>query len=349
MLTWTQGDILTSETEALVNTVNCVGVMGRGIALQFKRRFPENFKAYAAACKRGEVEPGRMFVFETGRIVPPQFVINFPTKRHWRAKSRIEDIKAGLDGLVGEIKDRKIKSIAIPPLGSGLGGLDWGEVRRLIETALGGLEDVSVVVFEPGGVPVELAGNKGREAPRMTPGRAALVGLMNCYLRGLAQPDVSLLEVHKLLYFLQNAGQPLRLNYVRGHYGPYAENLRHVLQHVEGHLIRGYKDGGDEPGKALELVPGATKEAKAFIDGDQELRRRFERVVQVVAGFETPFGLELLATVHMVLAQSPNLPDNELEAEVYAWNNRKRQFSPEQLRIARRRLQELGWIASEGD
>ena len=147
------GDILAEDTEALVNTVNCVGVMGRGIALQFKKTFPENFRAYAEACKRGEVRPGRMFVFETLQLTNPRYIINFPTKRHWRGNSRIEDIQAGLKDLVAAVREREIRSIAVPPLGSGLGGLEWSDVLPLIEKALRGLNDLDVVVLEPRGAP----------------------------------------------------------------------------------------------------------------------------------------------------------------------------------------------------
>src|SRR5438094_1382872 len=136
MIKYKKGDILQEDAEALVNTVNCVGVMGRGIALQFKNAFPENFKAYAAACKQGEVEPGRMFVFETGQLTPQRYIINFPTKRHWRGKSRLEDIEAGLAALAKLIRSKPIRSIALPPLGSGLGGLEWATVRPRIEAAL---------------------------------------------------------------------------------------------------------------------------------------------------------------------------------------------------------------------
>lgn len=153
MIEYTSGDILKSEAEAIVNTVNCVGVMGRGIALQFKHSFPENFKAYEAACKRQEVQPGKMFLFETGTLTSPRLIINFPTKRHWREKSRIEDIEAGLVNLVEVIRNEQISSIAIPPLGAGLGGLDWNEVRHRIESALSELEGVHVVVLEPKGAP----------------------------------------------------------------------------------------------------------------------------------------------------------------------------------------------------
>src|SRR5690606_12589675 len=139
------GDILAADAEAIVNTVNCVGIMGRGIALQFKNAFPKNFKAYEAACARGEVQPGKMFVFETRTLTNPKFIINFPTKRHWRGKSRIEDIDSGLKALAEEIRTRGIRSIAIPPLGSGLGGLNWADVRPRICEALRGFDDLQVI------------------------------------------------------------------------------------------------------------------------------------------------------------------------------------------------------------
>jgi len=149
MIEYKKGDILHEDAEALVNTVNCVGIMGRGIALQFKNAFPENFKSYVAACERNEVQPGQMLVFKTGRLTNPKYIINFPTKRHWRGKSRIEDIDAGLVALANEIRSRNIHSIVIPPLGSGLGGLEWSNVRPRIEKSLRGLDNVRVVNFEP--------------------------------------------------------------------------------------------------------------------------------------------------------------------------------------------------------
>ena len=344
MIEYRSGDILKSEAEALVNTVNCMGVMGRGIALQFKNAFPENFKAYAAACNREQVQPGRMFVFETGQLTPPRYIINFPTKRHWRGKSRIEDIEAGLKALVAEIRARRIRSIALPPLGSGLGGLDWtAEVRPRVEAALRALDDVQVLVYEPHGAPASDTMRHRREVPKMTAGRAALVELMHRYLGGLLDPFVTLLEVHKLMYFLQEAGEPLRLRYKAAPYGPYAENLRHVLHAIEGHLIAGYDDGGDAPDKQLTLVPGAVDEAAAFIAEHSETRERFDRVAALVEGFESPFGLELLSTVHWVMRHEPvrTLPD--VVARTYAWNDRKRQFTPRQIGIAADVLANKGW------
>ena len=209
--------MFTEDVEALVNSVNCVGVMGRGIALQFKNLFPENFKSYAEACRREEVQPGRMFVFETGQMMgAPSYIVNFPTKRHWRGKSRMEDIESGLHALAREISERNIRSIALPPLGSGLGGLEWSIVRSRIESALRDIDDLRVVVFEPGGMPSDGRANRSTDVPRMTQSKAVLVDLMHRYLSGLLDPFVTLLEVHKLMYFMQVAGEPLSLRFQKG-------------------------------------------------------------------------------------------------------------------------------------
>lgn len=343
MIEFKTGDILRADVEALVNTVNCVGVMGRGIALQFKNAFPENFKAYEAACAREDVQPGKMFVFERRTLTNPKYIINFPTKRHWRGKSRMEDIDSGLRALVEEIRARSIRSIAIPPLGSGLGGLDWTDVRPRIVEALRGLNDLHVIIFEPNSAP---ATTQSRDVPKMTPGRAALVVLMHRYLGGLMDPFVTLIEVQKLMYFMQEAGEPLRLNYVKHHYGPYADNLRHVLTKIEGHLVSGYHDGGDAPEKQLELVPGAVNDAEAFLAADGDTRQRFDRVGKLVEGFETPFGLELLATVHWVATREKALSLDEVVAKVHAWNTRKTRFSPRQIGIAFETLRSKGWLAA---
>lgn len=345
MVTYKRGDILSEDAEALVNTVNCVGVMGRGIALQFKKAFPENFRAYESACKRGEVQPGSMFVVETEGLTNPRYIVNFPTKRHWRGKSRIEDIESGLRALTDEIQLRKIESIAIPPLGTGLGGLPWPEVKQRIEDALTELPNVRVVVFEPGGGPSDDRPNRTSEVPPMTPGRAALVSLMDRYLRGLLDPFVTLLEVHKLMYFLQEAGEPLRLRYEKGPFGPYAENLRHVLNAIDGHLVSGYDDGRDDPKKQLELVPGALRDASEYLEGATATLERMERVSDLVEGFESPFGLELLSTVHWILGHQGIRDTDELAAAVHAWDPRKRQFSERQIELARNTLVEQGWAA----
>ncbi len=337
-----RGDLLTENVEALVNTVNCVGVMGRGVALQFKQVFPENFKHYQAAYRRAELRPGQMLVFETMRLTNPRFIINFPTKRHWRGKSRLDDIEAGLADLVHVIKDRGIKSVAIPPLGSGLGGLDWLEVRPRIEEAVAALDDVRVVIFEPSAEAARSSLPRGK-VPTMTPGRAALVGLVHRYLAGLLDPVATLLEVHKLMYFMQEAGEPLKLRFTKAAYGPYAENLRHVLQAVEGHYLAGYT-GADKPIEQLSLVPGAFAEAEATLSSAATTRSRFDRVSQLVSGFESPHGLELLATVHWVAKHEGATSPDDVRHAAYAWSTRKRRFSAAQLDLAFQRLLDQRWL-----
>ncbi|HEX4996925.1 MAG TPA: macro domain-containing protein [Terriglobia bacterium] len=345
MIKYKTGDILSEPVDALVNTVNCDGFMGRGIALQFKQAWPENFERYAAACRRKEVEPGRMFIYETGRLTPPRFIVNFPTKRHWRGKSRMEDIESGLAALVSEIRKRGIRSIAIPPLGAGLGGLNWTDVRPRIERAVREVPNVKVVVFEPLNSPFKTAA-RGK-VRGMTAGRAALIGLMDRYLAGLMDPFISLLEIHKLMYFMQEAGELLRLRLVKGPYGPYAENLRNVLAAMEGHFISGYGDGGDAPNKTLELVPGAAKDARTNLQKRPDTNARFEKVAHLVEGFESPFGLELLATVHWVMQHEGARSLEQVVSAIYDWNERKRQFEREQIRLAQSILLEQGWITAE--
>lgn len=344
MIAFKTGNLLAEDAEAIINTVNCVGIMGRGIALQFKKKYPDNYKAYEAACKRKEVQPGRMFVYETGTCTNPRFIINFPTKRHWRGQSRMEDITAGLKDLIRIITENKISSIALPPLGCGLGGLEWARVRPLIESAFAGMPEVNVVVFEPDGAPAAKEIVHNRKVPNMSPGRAALIELMYRYLSGLLDPFVTLLEVHKLMYFLQESGENLKLQYTKAAFGPYAENLRHVLNAIEGHYISGNADGGDAPDKQLILVPGAYDEASSFLAAHEETRKRFDRVVDLVDGFETPFGLELLSTVHWVIKHETTRSRSDVEKATYAWNDRKKQFTSRQIGLAIDVLASKGWI-----
>lgn len=346
MIEYKSGDILREDTEALVNTVNCVGVMGRGIALQFKKAYPENFKAYADACKSEQVQPGRMFVFDTGSMFNPRYIINFPTKRHWRGKSRMADIEAGLLALTDTIREYDIQSIAIPPLGCGLGGLDWSQVQARIEENLAPLDEVRVVVFEPHGAPeAENMAHESKE-PKMTPGRAALLELMNRYLAGLLDPFVTLLEAHKLMYFMQAAGEPLKLRFQKGDYGPYAENLRHVLNAIEGHFISGYADGGDAPDKQLNLISHAVGKASKLLESQPDTRRRFKKVTELVDGFESPFGLELLSTVHWVIHYESAASPEEVISKTYSWHKRKRRFTPRQLTLAVDVLKSQNWIGN---
>jgi O-acetyl-ADP-ribose deacetylase (regulator of RNase III) len=289
------------------------------------------------------MKPGRMLVFETRQLTNPHYIINFPTKRHWRGKSRMEDIDAGLKALVDTIQQYNIRSIAIPPLGSGLGGLDWSDVKPHIKSTLQPLTDVRIFLYEPHGAPATERMVHNREVPTMTAGRAALVELVNRYLAGLLDPFVTLLEVHKLMYLMQEAGEPLRLRYQKGPYGPYAENLRHVLHAIEGHLVSGYADGGDTPDKQLKLVPGAIEEATTFLQQHPDTRTRFDKVAKLVDGFESPFGLELLSTVYWIIKNESVNSISDVIKHTYAWSDHKRQFSPRQIALAADVVAERGW------
>jgi O-acetyl-ADP-ribose deacetylase (regulator of RNase III) len=344
MINLTEGDILKADAEALVNTVNCVGIMGRGVALQFKKAFPANFKAYEIACKANLVQPGKMFVYDLNHLYNPRFVINFPTKRHWKGKSRIEDIQTGLADLINVVQQQNIHSIAIPPLGCGLGGLDWGVVKPLIIEAFQAIPEVDVLLFEPTGAPSAAVMVQSTETPKMTVGRAALLGLMRRYLAAVMDPTITLLEVHKLMYFMQEAGEPLQLKYQKAPYGPYAENLRHVLNHIEGHFISGYGDAEDYPDKPLELKPHASEQAEAFLAAHAATQQRFDQVASLIKGFETAFGMELLSTVHWVATREQAANTESAIAQVYAWNPRKQMFEPRHICLAWERLHEAGWF-----
>lgn len=341
MIEYKNGDILREDVEAIVNTVNCVGIMGRGLALQFKNKFPQNFKDYQLACTNKEVQLGKMFVHQTGQLINPKYIINFPTKGHWKQNSKIEDISNGLDDLITIIEKYSIKSIAIPPLGSGLGGLDWNQVKKLIEEKLKNI-NCTIILFEPLEQKIEKSITK--EIPKMTAGRAALIGLMDRYLKGLMDPFISLIEVHKLMYFMQESGEELRLKYKKAQFGPYADNLRHVLNTIEGHFIIGYEDGGDAPTKQLKLIPKAVEEAKSFLLNKKNTQENFIKVANLVDGFETPFGLELLSTVHWIAKYESSKNTDEIVGKIHSWNERKKQFSEKQIKIALDVLIKNNWI-----
>lgn len=338
-----EGDLLEEQVDALVNTVNCIGVMGRGVALQFKNKFPDNFKIYEAACKRKEVVPGKMFVTMNG-LLGPRWIINFPTKRHWRNPSRMVDIELGLDNLVTQIRHLGIKSIAIPPLGCGLGGLDWRVVRSLIERKLSELDDVHIRVFEPNNSAVRTTSDQ--KVPKMTEGRAILLVLSDRYIRDVSiDPDFTLLALHKLLYFVQADGCELKLKYARAAAGPYASNLRNVLNHIEGHYITGYNDGGDNPLKILKILESSVIKAKEFLATcDAVIGSHVERVLQLVGPKGDDAFLELLATVHWLYHQEGAKNVDDVKTKMWSWGARKRRFSAVQIAFAYDRLEEQGWL-----
>lgn len=348
MIEFKQGNLLEEKTEALVNTVNCVGVMGKGIALQFKRAFPENFRQYEKACHAKQVQPGRMFTVLTGSVLYPRYIINFPTKRHWKEKSKIEDIKSGLKALIEEIKQLKISSIAIPPLGCGNGGLNWAEVKPLIESALAQLPEVQVIIFEPAGAPAAEKMPVATKKPNMTRSRALLICLLELY--GIPGYELTKLEIQKLAYFLQVAGEPLKLRYEKQQYGPFAHNLNKVLELLEGHYIRGYGDGSSKAQSAeIYVLPEGRDAAQKCLATDPEAQKRLQRVGDLIFGFETPYGMELLATTHWVGQEHPKASEDSKEAVflVHQWSERKRQlFKPEHIRKAWQRLREQHWLTT---
>jgi len=344
MIKLVKGNLLDADAEAIVNTVNTVGIMGKGIALQFRQAYPANYEAYKKACDHKEVQPGKMFVFATNRTVNPRFIVNFPTKRHWKGKSRMEDVASGLVDLVHVIKELKIRSIALPPLGCGNGGLRWSDVRTRIESAFTALPEVEAFLYEPAGAPAAEKMKVATKRPNMTAGRAALIGLMERY--AVPGYHLTLLEIQKLAYFLRAAGEPLdKLNFVKGKYGPYAEVLEHALQRIEGHFIRGYGDRSRFA--AIRLLPDAVSEANTFLQSHIDTLARLDRVAQLIEGFESPYGMELLATVHWLAQEDQTVKDNSDAAihGVKAWSEHKKQtFNSEHIKIAWSRLRDERWI-----
>lgn len=342
-----KGNLLEADAQALVNTVNTVGVMGKGIALQFRQAFPENYKAYQKACQNGELQPGKMHVFATGKLTNPRYVINFPTKKHWRGKSRIEDVETGLHALIETIKRYKISSIAVPPLGCGNGGLDWNAVRPLIEKAFEKTPETRVLLFSPEGAPEAQTMKIATKRPNMTAARAALLVLFETYL--LPGYQLSMLEVQKLAYFLQIAGEPLKLRFTKEKYGPYAETVNHVLQRMDGHFIKGCGDRTQNAlEKTIDLMPDALDEAKKFlVEQSPETVDRLRHVFCLIEGFEYPHGLELLSTVHWVAQENAEAKAKASKAVelVHSWNTRKQQqFSQREIQIAWERLQKHAWL-----
>lgn len=339
-----QGNLLQASAEALVNTVNCEGVMGKGIALQFKQAYPEMAKAYEKACERGQVMPGRMQVWETGSLSGPKYIINFPTKREWYRKSRYEDIQSGLAALVAEIQRLGIASIAVPPLGCGNGGLSWAKVRPMIESAFAALPGVRVLLFAPAGAPSTAERVVNTEKPKLTRARALFLAAIDRY--SVLAYSITLLEIQKLAYFLQEAGEPLRLKFEKAHYGPYADNLNKVLEVLEGHYTHGF-DGERSPEKEITLGADAAKDAGVFLAAETDAQPRLSRVAELIEGFETPYGMELLSSVHYVATHEAARATSADEAVqlVHGWNAHKQQaMSDEHIRLAWDHLRAREWI-----
>jgi len=306
MIRYTQGNLLDAPTEAVVNTVNEVGVMGKGIALMFRDAFPANAVAYESACKAGEVNVGSMLVTENRDLHGPRWIINFPTKKHWRQPSRLEWVRAGLKDLTREIEAKKIRSIALPPLGCGNGGLEWTQVRREIEQALGEMAGVDVLVYEPVSDYQNAPKREGVE--ELTPARAMIAELVRRYwVLGI---ECSNLEVQKLAWFLQRVIEemglpnPLGLKFQPHKYGPYSDQLRHLLNGLDGSYLHCEKRLADaSPYDVIWFEESRRSAVQAYLNSDEarSYLPALEETSRIIDGFESPLGMELLSSVDWLL------------------------------------------------
>jgi O-acetyl-ADP-ribose deacetylase (regulator of RNase III) len=325
MIEYKQGDIMKDGSEAVVNTVNTEGVMGKGIALAFKKAYPQNFELYRKAYDEGKLRTGKMLVFQTGALFP-KFIINFPTKKHWRNPSKMEYITEGLKDLVKVIQENKIESIAIPPLGCGNGKLDWRVVKPVIEAALEEVGSTTkVTIYEPGFQEEEKPAVN--VSAKLTEARAMLLHLVHEYSKsGYA---VNLLVVQKLAYFLQRSGVNLRLNFEKGWFGPYAKNLSYVLNDLNGTYIH-FTAKSIKPETTVKLDEPNWQAVESFVNENLsgEQKSKLEEVVEMIEGFETPFGLELLSTVDFVKLNCPECSPANIQERIQSWTIRKKELMP---------------------
>jgi O-acetyl-ADP-ribose deacetylase (regulator of RNase III) len=325
MIRFTEGNLLEAKAEALVNTVNTVGVMGKGIALMFKEAFPENFRLYKKACLTKDVKIGHVFATERRDFLSgPKWIINFPTKEHWRSPSQLGWIRAGLVDLRRFIEEHSIRSIALPPLGSGNGGLDWQEVRPLIVEALEGLQDVTVIVYEPTKKYQNVAKREGLE--KLTAARALLTELVRRYwVLGI---ECTVLEVQKLAYFLEreirvrDLRNPLNLEFTANRFGPFSRKLRHLLDGLDGSYLHCDKRLADAtPFDVIGYDESKTEKVSLYIRTEaKEYIAALDATSKLIQGYESPLGMELLATVDWLIHQEHTEPRIEaIKAELCDW------------------------------
>lgn len=341
MINFKHENIFKTQTEAIINTVNLVGVMGKGIALQFKEKYPENFKAYKKACENKQIDIGKIFVTNTEQMYNPKYIINFPTKNHWKNPSKIEYIKDGLKDLKKFLIENNIKSVAIPPLGAGNGGLDWKDVKSLIENELKELTDIEIIILEPSESFYEK--DTSLKTAKLTEARAMMLKLFHQYT--ILGYELTLLEAQKLVYFLQRFGENLKLDYSKNFYGPYAHNLNHVLHILDGHFLNGLKYKDAKPFDNLFIKEERLPEIENFINNNcsKIQKERLEKVSNLIEGFESPLGMELLATVDFILTNYPETYNNKnnLISKIHEWSERKKELmKPEYILTSYKRLNE---------
>jgi len=321
MIKFTTGNLFESDADALVNTVNTEGVMGKGIALQFKKQYPNNYKAYRTLCKNGEFNIGDLFFFEEANFATgTKWIINFPTKTTWRKPSQYSYIDAGLDTLVKEIGKYPITSIAIPPLGSGNGGLDWSVVKQKIVEKLKPL-NLDITVYEPNSQVKELM---KKERVKLTPARAMLLFMLYKLVKN--GEFVSEFSSEKLCYFLQRFGakKQFNLNYQPNFYGPYSGVVKRVLNYLNGSYIMGYDGMDKKPFEFLSLVADGEQTVNQYLENQPELLKIAKKTDAFLTGFYSDFSLELLSTVDYISQTKNTLNKNEVLNELRDWSDRKR-------------------------
>jgi len=344
MITYVTGNILDSDCDALVNTVNTVGVMGKGIAKQFKDRYPSNYYAYRKACAAGELCIGGLLITQDLDQRGPRTIVNFPTKKHWRNPSKYEYITSGLAALKLAIQEKAIASIAIPPLGCGHGGLQWIQVRPMIADALSDLE-VHVVIYEP---TVTIKHKLREEAyygaeSKLTSARAMLLQAQYAYERAGGELT-SLFVATKLAYFLQRLGEPLRLNFRPHFYGPYDRNVGRVMESLNGTFIRGLEQNDARAFEELHLdysrKPDVDRYTQKHLTAQQ--RDRLDRLSTLMRGYEAVGALEVLSTVDYIRSNYNTKNVDHVIQQADRWSERKRKLlRPNHVAKALSRLEQM--------
>lgn len=340
MIKYKKGDLLEANAEALVNTVNTQGVMGKGIALQFKERFPVNFKLYANACKTGSIGVGKLYVVKEQTLEGLKIIINFPTKTEWFKKSQYSYIEEGLKDLLRIIHLENIQSIALPPLGCGNGGLKWEKVKPLMEKYLSSIP-IDVIIFEPNEAIKEVLQKENlKKEVGLTPARAMLLyALMEYEKRG---ENPSVFAANKLAYFLQESGEPLRLEFVPYTYGPYAQAVEKVLYALNGKYITGLEQMKAKAFEPIQINYDKSKEILDFINTKVtfEQKVRLDNLFRLISGFESSLSLEILSSIHF-LSKKQKMSVEELLGKIQSWNDRKKNLIQENhISIALKHLEE---------
>lgn len=320
MIEYVKGNIFESKSHVIVNTVNTVGVMGKGLALQFKKNFPHNYKVYNKACIENKLEIGHLLIVEDNSLIyGEKTIINFPTKTDWKKPSEYSFIENGLKALRDVLISKKYESIAIPPLGAGNGGLNWINVKVLIERYLNDL-DCKVYIYEPN---QEVAEILEKEKIKLTSARSMLLFVLYDLVR--EGEFVTEFACEKICYFLQRfgAGDVFKLEYKPYFYGPYSGKVRHVLYYLNGSYIGGYSDKNKKPFDEINLFFTAEKEVNNFLDKDPANKEIAAKTTNFLSGFYGNFGLELLSTLDYIINSIKSKDINLIKSELSNWSYRK--------------------------